>query len=210
MTDGDPEQRVRDLERGLANAAAATEYGPGTEPALQRRSAGMRLGWILLGLLVLGLLIGGGAMLVERVASDGKPVAGRATTAEVAGGGGSFTAAPPPSALPPSVTLPSATQTQVPRTYVPPQDTGGDISVAGVGKAERYDCRSRGVSVSGVDNKVILTGHCARVDVSGVGNTVTIEESDAIVVSGFNNVVTFRSGDPDLTKSGMNNTLERG
>lgn len=205
MTDDDPEQRVRDLERGLADAAAATEYGSGSEPVPQRRSAGMRLGWILLGLLVLGLVIGGGAMLAERMASDGKPVAGRATTAEVAGGGGSFNAAPPPSALPPSVT-----QTQAPRTYVPPPDTGGDISVAGVGKAERYDCRSRGVSVSGVDNKVILTGHCARVDVSGVGNAVTIEESDAIVVSGFNNVVTFHSGDPELSKSGMNNTLERG
>ena len=44
---------------------------------------------------------------------------------------------------------------------------------------------------------------------SGVRNTVTVEESDAIVVSGMDNNVTYRSGNPELEESGLRNTLQR-
>ena len=63
--------------------------------------------------------------------------------------------------------------------------------------------------ISGVDNTVMLTGLCARVEVSGIENRVNIEEATAIVVSGLNNQVRFLSGTPELTKSGVGNTLER-
>ncbi|MGV1088029.1 MAG: DUF3060 domain-containing protein [Mycobacterium sp.] len=206
MSDDDPEQRIRNLERPLADSAAATESTSGAAYLPDRQGAGMRLGWIVLGLLILALVIGGGSMIAERVSAQGKPVTGRPTAAELAGGGGSFTVAPPPSAVPP--TQPG--QPTLPTFAPSPPDTNAEISVAGVGKSERYGCESRIVTVSGVDNKVLLTGHCTLVVVSGVGNAVTIEESEAIVVSGMNNVVTFRNGSPELTKSGMNNTLERG
>jgi hypothetical protein len=61
-----------------------------------------------------------------------------------------------------------------------------------------------------VDNKVVLTGHCSRVDVSGLKNVVTIDSADAIVVSGMNNAVVFHSGTPELDNSGLDNTLGRG
>ena len=218
MSDDDPEQRIRNLERPLADSAAATETASGADSGADsgapylpdRQSTGMRLGWIVLGLLIIGLVIGGGSMIAERVSAHSKPVAGRPTAAEIAGGGGSFTAAPSPSAgLPAPPPAPPADPGQ--RTYpASPPDTDAEITVAGVGKNERYSCESRIVSISGVDNTVMLTGHCTLVVVSGVGNGVTIEESEAIVVSGMNNVVTFRNGSPELTKSGMNNTLERG
>lgn len=180
MSDNDdPEQRIRDLE--AAQPAAAISDEP--------TRTGLRAGWIALSLMILALVIGGGAMLVNH---SHRTVPGRATSPEFDGGGGSFTASPPsPPAAPPA----------------PP--AGTSISVAGVGKQERYNCADSIVSISGVDNKVLLNGHCDRVDVSGVGNTVTIEESDAIVVSGMNNSVTYRDGNPELNKSGMNNTLDR-
>ncbi|MCB9411224.1 MAG: DUF3060 domain-containing protein, partial [Mycolicibacterium sp.] len=56
---------------------------------------------------------------------------------------------------------------------------------------------------------VVLTGRCTRVEVSGIENRVNIGEAAAIVVSGLNNEVRFRSGTPELTKSGVGNTLER-
>ena len=180
----DPERRIRDLE------PAATQ--PSTDAALQR--PGLRAGWIVLVLLVLGLVIGGGVMIAEKVAAHSKPVAGRPT---VAGGGGSFTPSPPASGSRPPYTLP------------PPATRNGEISVAGIDKDETHACSDSVVSISGVQNRVVLTGHCTRVDVSGVRNTVVIEESDAIVVSGMNNDVTFQSGSPQVDQSGIDNKVAR-
>ncbi|MEI7717624.1 MAG: DUF3060 domain-containing protein [Mycobacterium sp.] len=61
-----------------------------------------------------------------------------------------------------------------------------------------------------MDNAVVLTGYCTRVDVSGVNNTVTIDESGAIDVSGINNKDVFHSGTAELHQSGFDNILERG
>ncbi len=184
MSDNDdPEQRIRELEPAQPGSATSDEP-PRT---------GLRAGWILLSLMILALVVSGGAMLINQ---SRHTVGGRATSPEFDGGGGSFTANPP---SPPART-----------TVAPSAPAGQSISVAGVGKQERYNCAASVVSISGVDNTVLLTGHCARVDVSGVGNTVTVDESDAIEVSGMNNAVTYRSGNPELSNSGMNNTLEQG
>jgi hypothetical protein len=79
-----------------------------------------------------------------------------------------------------------------------------------VGADRTVACTDGDVMISGVDNTVALTGRCARVEVSGIENRVSIEEAAAIVVSGLDNEVRFRSGTPELTKSGPGNTLERG
>lgn len=180
----DPEQRVRDLEP------------PATAPWIDaaRRRPGLRAGWIVLGLLVLGLVIGGGVMITERLAAHSKPVAGRPT---VAGGGGSFTPVPPASGTRPPYTLP------------PPATRNREINVAGIDQDETHACTDSVVSISGVQNRVVLTGHCTRVDVSGVRNTVIIEECDAIVVSGLDNNVTFQFGSPEVSESGFDNKVAR-
>lgn len=82
--------------------------------------------------------------------------------------------------------------------------------MAGIDKVETHACTDSIVSISGVQNRVTLTGHCARVDVSGVRNTVIIEESDAIVVSGLDNDVTFQNGSPEVDQSGFDNRVARG
>lgn len=183
----DPEQRIRDLEPPTTQ--------PWVDPGLQQ--PGMRAGWIVLGVLVLGLVAGGGVLIAEQMAAKSKPVAGRPTTQPVVGGGGSFVPSPPTSGA-------------VTSTLLPPAPTGAQISVTGIDKDETHACDASVVSISGVHNRVVLTGHCARVDVSGVRNTVIVEETDAIVVSGLDNSVTFRIGSPDVNDSGFDNTVARG
>ena len=158
-----------------------------------RQSTAMRVGWILLGLLILGLVAGGAAILSGRSVGADNPGAGAGTRPDLVGGGG---VVPGNSAAPTPV--------------VPDPPAGTAFSVAGVGNKRTLTCNAGIASVSGVDNTVVLTGRCTRVVVSGVNNTVTIDEADAIDVSGMNNNVVFHSGSPELNKSGFDNTLQQG
>jgi hypothetical protein len=192
--DGDPERRIADLERPLS-AGTPIEAPPLGEP----RRTGMRVGWIVLALLILGLIVGGIAIVSGRLAPAHQPVAGTPTTAPVVGGGGAVPGRSPAPSAGPSTAAPA-----------PRPPSGGALSVAGVGNERTLACNDSVVSISGVDNTVVLTGHCTRVDISGVQNTVTIDEADAIDVSGMNNKVVFHFGTPELSQSGFDNTLERG
>ena len=160
-----------------------------TDP--ERRIAD-RVGWIVLGVLILGLVIGGVASISGRLTAGNRPVTGTATAPTVVGGGG---------------TVPSSSPSRPSRPSPP---TGRTVSVAGVGNERTIACDDTIVSISGVDNTVVLTGQCARVVVSGVKNVVTLERSGAIDISGMNNRIVFRSGTPDITQSGIDNTVERG
>ena len=68
-SDGDPEQRIAELERPLS-AGTPIEAPPADEP---RRTV-LRVGWIVLGLLFLGLIVGGIAIVSDRLAAGGRPV----------------------------------------------------------------------------------------------------------------------------------------
>lgn len=202
--DQDPETRIADLERSLSTPPAVE-----AAPAVSR-GPGARLGWAVLGLLVAALVVGGGMILAER---NGRPVAGRATTPPVAAGDvGTTTRAPAVPGTPTSASLaPTRTPAGVPPAVPAPGD-GGPVSVNGVETQRTIDCADGafGVSISGVKNTVEVTGRCTRVDVSGIENRVRINEAGTIEVSGLNNDVRFRSGTPELSKSGIGNTLERG
>jgi len=82
--------------------------------------------------------------------------------------------------------------------------SGGQISVAGVGESKTIACNDSHVSVSGVSNTVTITGHCVNVTVSGMQNHVTLDTTDQINASGFDNVVTYHSGSPDINSGGSN------
>lgn len=189
----DPEQRIADLERGLAPP------GTGPESSFEPPRTGLRLGWIALGLLVVALAVGGGAILAGHSPDTvpGIPVAAEPPLDTA----GRPTVAPPTS-------LPEVS-TPIPRSLPTPDQSppGGSINVSGSHNNRTVECRESVVFVSGVDNTVTLTGHCTRIDVSGVQNTVTITSSDAIVVSGVRNTVIFLSGTPQLSKTGIDNTI---
>jgi hypothetical protein len=229
----DPEQRIRELERPLADVARSTELGtneqsgaswsayppppppgpsqyqanfPGYPPTPYSSagysagtSKGLRLGWIAFAVLVVGLAVGGGVIMMK----NHSDTLGRG----ISGGGGSFTTA----TLRPSTERPTTPidQTDPISPEAPAQpETGPVISVSGVGESKTIVCDESRVSISGVDNMVTVTGHCAHVEVSGMENNVTIESAGSITASGLNNRITYTTGDPEIGRSGFNNSIE--
>jgi Protein of unknown function (DUF3060) len=84
---------------------------------------------------------------------------------------------------------------------------GGNLSVAGIGENKTIACNDSVVSVSGVSNTIVITGHCASLTVSGAKNVVA---ADTISSSGFNNEVTYHSGSPSVDTSGESNSVQQG
>ncbi|MCW1958617.1 MAG: DUF3060 domain-containing protein [Mycobacterium sp.] len=152
---------------------------------------GRRIGWLVFALLVIVLAVSGWLIAADRL---NQPLAGRPTTPPMLGGSGPIDA---------TVTTPAVP----PRATARPSDGN---TVSGVDNVRTITCVDNTASVSGVHNTVTVHGHCNRVEVSGVENTVTIDDADAIEVSGIGNRVRFLSGTPELTDSGIDNTLERG
>jgi DUF3060 family protein len=48
------------------------------------------------------------------------------------------------------------------------------------------------------------------VTVSGVKNQVTVDAADSIGASGFNNQITYHSGEPQVDNAGGNNVVQQG
>jgi hypothetical protein len=107
----------------------------------------------------------------------------------------------------------NGTLTNVPSTpglSSTPITTGNNVSVAGSGRHETLLCDGGSVSISGMTNTVEITGHCAKVTVSGVQNKVNVESADDIEASGMQNAVTYKSGSPQINKSGIDNSIDEG
>jgi hypothetical protein len=222
----DPEARIRELERPLADVARTSELGVGqygtgatyTPPPVPEfgapypgapRKATSGFGgwwWVFAGLAVALLVVGAGVAVFSanlfRLGSDTRPPV---EIPSESGGGGTVDKAPggQPS-VPgggPVVETPSA------EPAIPPP--GEQLSVSGVEKNETIACNDSIVSVSGVNNTVTITGHCLSLTVSGVENVVTVDSADTIGASGFDNQVTYHSGSPEIN-SGGSNVVEQG
>jgi hypothetical protein len=231
----DPEARIRALEQPLADNARATELGstpytapggaypppplppmppqaqgpypppgygtPWTPPPAQKSSAGIP--WVVLGI---------GAVIFMAIAAGVAFYISSKSKNEF----GSFTV---PSISIPSISVPAIPSMPSDQPSQPGQPgqigpsappSGGQLSVAGIQENKTIACNDSRVSISGVSNTVTITGHCASVDVSGMQNHVTLDTSDQIIASGFNNVVTYHSGNPDIDNSGGSNQVQQG
>ncbi|MHC9292136.1 DUF3060 domain-containing protein [Mycobacterium sp. LTG2003] len=222
----DPEARIRELERPLADVARASELGTGPDagnvsptqpwthgtpfpppppgppapwpgyadqfpaPPPPHNGSGARI-LVVLGLIMVSLFAAGIAAYV--MFSGG-------------GTGSDETAAPPnptvqaPVIAPPRVTTESTTVTA----------PGETVIVSGINENRTVACNGNAVIVSGIENTLTITGHCANVAVSGIQNTITVDSADSIGVSGFENRVTFHTGQPEISKSGQDNSVEQG
>jgi hypothetical protein len=209
----DPEDRIRELERPLADSARASEMGS-SQPAGQRyppgpagppqqapppwsygaqfpgpapqRPSGNRTWWILGSVIVIGVvaLAGGIAALAAHQISGVKSII---------------------------VSPPTASRTVgAPPTTSPVSPPGAQLSVAGINENRTVACNDNIVSVSGVSNTVVITGHCTHLSVSGVKNAITIAAVDSIEASGFGNKVTYHSGTPKVDNSGDSNVVQQG
>ena len=126
------------------------------------------------------------------------------------GGGGTFDApsAEPSIAIPTMPSIPSITGLPG-DSEAPTVEPGGQLSIAGIEKNATVACNDGDINISGVNNTVNLTGHCVSVTVSGVNNRVTVEGTETISASGFDNQITYTTGDPQIDTTDSN-TVQRG
>ncbi|HEX5256247.1 MAG TPA: DUF3060 domain-containing protein [Mycobacterium sp.] len=226
----DPEDRIRELERPLAEAARASEQGsarpagqnyppgpagapppppapwtyggPMPGPPRQRPSSN-RVWWILGTIVVIGVLAlaGGIAAFAAHQISGVKSIIASPPTI-------SQTFSPPSVSTNPGPWT-SRRQSPTPSTS-PTAPPGTELSVSGINENRTIACNDNIVNVSGVSNTVTITGHCTGLSVSGVQNSITVEAVDSIEASGFNNKVTYHSGAPKISNSGGSNVVQQG
>jgi hypothetical protein len=87
---------------------------------------------------------------------------------------------------------------------------GSELSVSGINENETIACNDNVVTVSGISNTIVITGHCTSLTVSGMQNSITVDAVDTINASGLNNQVTYHSGTPSINKSGQSNVVQQG
>ncbi len=87
---------------------------------------------------------------------------------------------------------------------------GGSLTVRGNAETKTIACNDGHLTVDGRAETVTVTGHCARLSVDGVIHHITVDSVDTIDVDGINNVITYHSGSPQITREGGHNTVERG
>jgi Protein of unknown function (DUF3060) len=223
----DPEARIRELERSLADTPRASEVGgtqtpggypypsgppvappppfsyggqfPGTSP---RPPTGNRVWWVLAAFFVIGMVaLAGGvaAYSAHRLSSGGLVTSSPTPTISTSSPAPSVTGTQTPSAGP------STSPTSGP---IPPP--GGNLSVSGISENQTITCNESTVSVNGMSNRVVISGHCTSLTVSGVQNSVTVDAVDTIEADGFNNKVTYHTGSPSISKSGDSNVVQQG
>jgi hypothetical protein len=124
----------------------------------------------------------------------------------VSGGGGTLTNVP--TSRPDIPGGNTEVPTGEPSVSAPPP--GVVVNVSGIGVNKTIACNDNILDIAGSNNTVVITGNCVSVNVSGVNNIVTVDSADTIVVSGVDNRLTFRSGSPQISKSGFGNVVEQG
>jgi Protein of unknown function (DUF3060) len=151
------------------------------------------------------LLLAGGAAAYFLYANTSTPEA-----PGIAGGGGVLTdgpEAPVLPSLPTIITIP--TDIAGPPTDSAPEP-GTTLTISGIGTNKSVTCNDNIVIISGANNTVDITGHCTAVTVSGFENIVTAESTREIAVSGFDNKITYRTGEPQVSESGSGNSIAQG
>lgn len=184
--DDDPEARIRELERPLSDYGAPVEL---TAPSIgsqgHRSPRGNGRGYaVMFGVMAAVFVIAAAAALLLMSRGPTGTTPGHPTL---------------PSGAAPAPSLPE-----------PAPARGVTIIITGAGENKTLACDGNDVTVSGVSNTVVLTGQCAGLTVSGIGNIITVDEAASITASGLNNRVTYHAGKPEVGTSGLDNVVERG
>ncbi|MEE6179428.1 DUF3060 domain-containing protein [Mycobacterium sp. 050134] len=168
MKDDDPENRIRELERELADvtrgARTRAERTPTATPSYDfavpapRRVPAMR--WytlVVLAVMVLSIIAGLVAVIRAMIASNGP------------------------------TSIPSGAPSHSGPTAVPP---GGDLRLTGNNETKTVACNDGKLTIAGFNNKYVLSGHCAALMLSGYNNNVTLDGTDALESTGYGNAIT--------------------
>ncbi|MGA8543668.1 MAG: DUF3060 domain-containing protein [Mycobacterium sp.] len=225
-SEDDPEARIRELERPLADTARASEAGvnpppgkwaappgpaypppppsfgspsPWTSP---RPTSRYRIWWILAAFFIIGTIAVPLGLAVFGI--------NRATH-------GGFTTLLPNPTVSSNSAAPSASAAQTPApassgspSSAPTAPAGATLTISGIKENRTIACNNSAVNVSGISNKVVITGHCASLNVSGVQNSIIVDAVDSIDASGFNNQITYHAGSPAIENFGGQNVVQQG
>lgn len=96
---------------------------------------------------------------------------------------------------------------------VAPTGTAGEgqvVSIGGVGGAFAPTCAGGEVQISGVENTVTITGHCARLIVSGVDNVIVVDSFTELNLSGVRNHLTYLQGEYTEEPGGIDCVVVKG
>ena len=89
-------------------------------------------------------------------------------------------------------------------------ETDSDLYLDGNSQTQTVDGEGLNVYVSGSKNTIVITGNCVELGVSGRHNRVLVDSSSEIIVTGIDNKVIYKTGEPSVLKSGRQNTVEIG
>lgn len=84
------------------------------------------------------------------------------------------------------------------------------VQVSGNGHRRSFPCDGRRAVIEGTDNVITFSGVCSALEVSGSGNSVTIQLAPKapLTVEGVNNSVRWKStAEPKKNISGVNNRV---
>jgi hypothetical protein len=226
-SEDDPEARIRELEKPLADTARASEAGANPPPGkwaapsgppypppptsydspspwtAPRATSRNQMWWVLAAVFIVGTIAVPLGLAVFGIH--------RATTH------GGFTTIPSMPSVSPSAAgpSPSAAQTSPPASSTPSSTAlttpaGASLTISGISETRTIACNQSAITVSGISNNVVITGHCASLNVSGVKNSITVDAADTISASGFNNQITYHTGSPTIQNSGQQNVVQQG
>ena len=165
---------------------------------------GFRPWMAIVPLLLICFLFAGGAAAYFVFSSSPTP-----GTPGIAGGGDVLTNRPETPALPALPTIVIPTDTVAPPSD-PTPDPGTTVTINGIGANKTVTCNDNIIIIAGANNTINITGHCTAITVSGFENVVTAESTQEIAVSGFDNKITYRTGEPQVSESGSGNSITQG
>jgi hypothetical protein len=174
MKDDDPEKRIRELERELADTTRSARGAPYPDGATQLGGSLYDLGltpprrkptfsWYhgVIVLVMLASIFVGLAAFVRGFTQGNGP--------RTAPSNGRTTAS-------------SSAPTTVPQ--------GGELRVGGNSETKTVACNDGNLTLYGLSSKYFVTGHCASLKVGGYDNDVIVDNADTLESTGYGNTVT--------------------
>src|ERR1700744_2871758 len=87
-------------------------------------------------------------------------------------------------------------------------DPGGSLQLNGTAENHTIACNGGNLALDGMHSTSAVTGHCSSIRVGGYSNNVTVENVDTLISNGYGNTVTDHACNScDLTIASYNNTF---
>lgn len=178
----DPEQYIRDLERGVGQT-------PGTTPQPFNTDPGSPSGTSVRGHFA-GAVPEETLRRFRGVANLVKTPQGRVLLLVTV--------------IAPLIAIGSFVATHYTKTTV-----HGHLIMINGGAKDAIECNNGNLELDGDNNTYTVTGHCLRLDIRGSANRVSVDSADTIGVIGDDNLVAYRGGAPTINKTGNNNIVSQ-